>query len=193
VTSAPVRTRLIQAGEENLEDVLIVLTSAADWLRERGRDDWASNFDADGWRAEKIRDELNKGNVYLIMWDRHPLATATITDWADPDFAHGWPDGPGDALYVMRLAKARLARKLELPPLGASLIEFAIMLAGERTGTTGRPHSVRLDCSKWNTGLHAYYERLGFKQVGTVDLAHRNSGALFEWRYDPEWRNDASA
>lgn len=188
MTTARVQTQLIRAGEEHLEDVLIVLTSAADWLRERGREDWASSFDADGWRAAKIREELDKGNVYLIMWDRHPLATATITDWADPDFAAGWPDGPDDALYVMRLAKATLARRLDLPPLGRSLIEFAIMEAGRRMGETGRQHRVRLDCSKVNTDLHAYYERLGFERVGTVDLAHRHSGALFEWRYDPDWR-----
>lgn len=180
MTAIEIHTQLVQADVDQLEDVLCVLTSAAHWLREQGRHDWATDFDMDGWRAVKIREELAAGNVYLYMWGRHPLATVTITPWADPDFVAGWPDQTPDALYVMRLAKATLSRRLEVPPLGKALLDFAMDKVEAQAARTGRPHRLRLDCSRTNTDLHAYYERHGFRRVGEVSVPGRRSGALFE-------------
>lgn len=181
-----IETRLVQASPDDLEDVLCVLSDAARWLMNKGIDNqWPPVFEETDHRAEKLRHEAAKGNVHVVYWDHHPLATVTVTDWADPDFAAGWPDGPGDALYIMRLATTQLARNLGLT-LGTNMIEHAIF----RAGIAG-VSKIRLDCSKRNAGLHNYYERHNFRRVGTVDAPGRRSGALFEWRYDPDWRSHA--
>jgi ribosomal protein S18 acetylase RimI-like enzyme len=112
-----------------------------------------------------------------VWFDRFPIATATITTWADPDFAHAWPSGAGDAVYVMRLAVTTTARQLARggPGFGSQLLDFAEYVARQRG--LGR---VRLDCSRENTDLHFYYLRHGFRPMGRVDVPGRRSGALFE-------------
>lgn len=188
MTASPlVQTRLVTVRPDDLEDVLCVLSDAARWLINKGvEDQWPSVFEETDHRADKLRAEAAKGNVKIVYWDHHPLATVTVTDWADPDFAAGWPDGSGDALYVMRLATTQVARNLGLH-LGRDLLDYARFVAGTR----GVP-KVRLDCSKANTGLHDYYLGENFERVGTVDAPGRRSGALFEWRYDPGWRTHAT-
>lgn len=172
------RPDLVRAGAEEFEDVLCVLSDAAAWLRRKGiEDQWPPTFEENDHRAVKLRQELDKGNVWLARWDGHPLATVTITDWADPDFAEGWPTPTTDALYVMRLATTVAARNMGLR-LGARLLEHAVLQAVQECR-----YRVRLDCSKRNTELHRYYEANGFRRVGTVDLPTRRSGALFEWTY----------
>jgi ribosomal protein S18 acetylase RimI-like enzyme len=173
-----VRLEIVDPG--HIGDVLDVLTDAAQWLHQRGIDDqWPLRFVDDDYRAARIRDEANRGNVFLV---RHPcglaVATATITDWADPDFVDGWPDGPGDAVYVMRLGVTRFGRESR-PGLGALLLLHAM-----RTAQAREANAVRLDCSKTNTALHRYYERQGFRRVATVDVPNRRSGALFERSLD---------
>lgn len=189
-TAPPVR--LVRVHPQKIEDVLFVLSDAASWLIEdKGIDNqWPAKFAADNRRATKLREEAEQGNVRLMCWQNTPLATATFTDWADPDFAHAWPDGPENAVYVIRLAVTRLARAMGLR-LGEKLLDLAAQEAGERTDETGAHHAVRLDCSRVNTALHAYYERCGFTRVGTVDVPGRRSGALFERPYDPAWRASA--
>jgi ribosomal protein S18 acetylase RimI-like enzyme len=175
------RIRLTIATPDQFEDVLAVLNSAAAWLIRNGHEDqWPTVFEHQGWRADKIRDQLAAGNVVLVWFDRFPIATVTLTTWADPDFAHAWPSGPGDALYVLRLAVTDTARKLTRggPGIGAQLLDFAEYVARQRG--LGR---VRLDCSRDNLELHFYYLRHGFKTMGVVPVEqapNRRSGALFE-------------
>lgn len=49
-------------------------------------------------------------------------------------------------------------------------------------GSDPKRHCLRLDCAKHNARLRTYYDAHGFTHVRTVDLAHRESGALFERR-----------
>lgn len=159
-----------------IEDVLCVLDAAARWLNERGIEQWPVSFmDNNGWRVDALTREAERGNVFLSRFNGHPIATVTLTDWADPHFAQVWPDGPGDALYLMRLASTQTARNLGLH-MGAMLIDYAKYLCSHR-GLS----KVRLDCSKTNTVLQNYYRDHGFRHVATVDRADRKSGALFEW------------
>jgi RimJ/RimL family protein N-acetyltransferase len=184
MASPTVETTLHRADPLDFEDVLCVLSDAAHWLRTKGiEDQWPPVFEENDHRALKLRHELGKGNVWLVRWENRPVATATITEWADPDFASGWSSPVTDALYVMRLATTQVARNLGLR-LGHRLLDHAVFETGKASKT-----KVRLDCSKRNTALHAYYEDYGFRRVGTVDVSGRRSGALFEWNYDPNWRN----
>lgn len=169
---------LTRVHPDRIGDVVAVLDDAARWLTERGIEQWPGQFsDNGGHRITKLVAEARAGNVWLVSLGARPVATATITDWADPDFAAAWPGGPGGALYVCRLATTQTGRDIakDGPGLGARLLDFADHLArGRRVGR------LRLDCSRTNSRLHSYYLRQGFKPMGVVEVAGRRSGALFE-------------
>ena len=114
---------LRQASAEDLPVVFALLNDAAEWLASRGIDQWPARFERDGeWRAERIEKYVADGYVYIASDDRGYVATITLSPHADPDFAHGWPDGPGDALYVYRMATMRRAAGRNL---GARLLDWA--------------------------------------------------------------------
>ncbi|WMD09793.1 MULTISPECIES: N-acetyltransferase [unclassified Streptomyces] len=87
----------------------------------------------------------------------------------DRDF---WTDAdrPESALYLYKLIVAREASGRHL---GTRVIDWMSRLAA----LEGRQW-VRIDTWRTNTGLHTYYERLGFKHVRTEAPAHRRSGWL---------------
>lgn len=179
--------RLEQATTGTVGDVLAVLSDAALWLRvDKGiTDQWPPVFVAGGHRATQLAEEAGQGRVHLVYRAGVPLATVTVTPWCDPDFAHGWPDTDGDALYVLRLAVTRTARAEGLE-LGTALLEYAADLAAEQG-----VRRLRLDCSRTNTALHRYYERRGFHRVGEVAAPGRRSGALFERTVPESVRGEA--
>lgn len=167
--------RLVRATPAMLPDVLSVLSDAARWLRvEKRIRQWPMLFAPGERRAVQLAGEAERGHVWLVYRDDTPLATVTVTPWCDPDFAHGWPGGPADALYVLRLAATTAARREHLQ-LGAALLEHAADVAAARGVSR-----LRLDCPRNNPRLHTYYEQHGFTRAGEVVVAHRRSGALFE-------------
>lgn len=163
----------------DMTDVQFVLDDVAGWLAGKGIDQWPTHFSEDGGRRMvQLRAEAERGHVYLARYGDQPMGTVTVTDWADPDFSAAWPGGPGDARYVMRLASRRVARALREPGatnLGALLLN----IAGGVTLLENARY-LRLDCSRTNTRLHAYYEQAGFRPAGTVRVPGRRSGALFQ-------------
>lgn len=168
------RPLLRQATTQDLPTVFGVLNDAALWLDERGIRQWPTYFDRRGWRGERIGGYVDAGWVWIASDPRGAIAVITLSPEADPDFAHGWPDGPDDALYIYRMATVRRARGNDI---GARLVTWA----SDRAAHDGH-RWLRLDCFRTNTQLHAYYERLGFRRVGTVEHATRGSGALFQRR-----------
>lgn len=170
------RSGLIRATPEMLTDVLAVLSDAARWLRvDKGiRNQWPMVFAPGDRRSAQLAAEIEQGHVYVVYRGVEPLATVTVTPWCDPDFARGWPGGPGDALYVLRLAQTRVARR-EGRRLGAHLLGYAVELAA-----SAGMGWVRLDCSRTNVALHRYYQSQGFHQVSDLAVPGRRSGALFQ-------------
>jgi len=164
----------------DMADVQFVLDDVAEWLASKSIDQWPAHFGEEGGRRMvQLRAEAERGHVYLARYGDQPMGTVTVTDWADPDFSAAWPGGAGDARYVMRLASRRAARALREPgaiSLGALLLNIAGGVA-----LLDDVRYLRLDCSRVNTRLHAYYEQAGFRSVGTVRVPGRRSGALFQF------------
>ncbi|GAA0406845.1 hypothetical protein GCM10009530_68840 [Microbispora corallina] len=162
---------LRSAVPDDLPAVLALLADTAHWLDAQGVRQWP----ADGFPAERIEPLIREGVLYLLDDGRGglPAATVALDGHADPEF---WTpaDRPGDALYVHKLA---VSRAHSGQGLGEALLDWA----GLRADAEGR-HWLRLDCSKDNRRLQAYYRDAGFRHVRTVDLPHRASGALFERR-----------
>ncbi|MGH8918309.1 MAG: GNAT family N-acetyltransferase [Actinomycetes bacterium] len=165
---------------DELPIVLALLDDAAAWLQERGIDQWPGSFSRDTtWRIERLQAYLEDGLTYLASDESGPSATFTLSRAADPQFAHGWPDGPGSGGYIFRMAVARRAAGHDI---GGKLLDWA---AAEVT-RWGRPW-LRLDIHRKNKTLREYYERHGFTTVAevtapdlTVPGRTRGSGTLMQ-------------
>ncbi|EEP71784.1 acetyltransferase [Micromonospora sp. ATCC 39149] len=174
------------AHEEELSIVLSILDDAAEWLHRQGIDQWPASFSRDAtWRTDRIRAYIRQGCTYLV---REPggtaVATFTLTPGADPQFAHGWPDGPDVGGYVFRMAVRRSAAGQDL---GSRILDWA----GREVWRWGRKW-LRVDVHRHNPELQAYYEGLGFTRVAEViapDLSTpgriRGSGTLMQRPAEP--------
>jgi GNAT superfamily N-acetyltransferase len=159
-----------QADLTDLDAVVRLLHGAYDWLVARGiTDQWADRFPRSG-----VRDRIERGEVYVAFDQDRPIGTFTLDFRPDPEL---WDEPPDEAGYVHRLV---VAREYAGRDLGGWLLDCA----GQLVAATGREW-LRLDCAKHNSGLHDYYRRHGFAHLRTVDLPHRQSGALFERRAAP--------
>jgi GNAT superfamily N-acetyltransferase len=144
---------------------------ARGWLQARGSDQWSTVRHTDPESPRSLEAGIRRGEVWVWRSGPDIVATATLDDFADPEF---WTadDAPKDALYIHRMIVSRAAAGNDL---GSGILDWAT----RRTVRAGR-HWVRLDAWRSNAALHAYYLRHGFERVRTVDLPHRGSGALFQ-------------
>ncbi|MFG2848289.1 GNAT family N-acetyltransferase [Kitasatospora sp. NPDC048296] len=154
------------ATPDELPMVEGLLIGAGEWLAALGSDQW--QFPP---RRERLLDSMSRGECFLALRDGSPVGTLTVDEQADPEF---WESGdePEAALYVHRMA---IARDVAGQAVGARMLDWA----AARAAAAGKPR-LRLDAWKTNPGLHRYYQGQGFTLVRTVDLPHRQSGALFE-------------
>lgn len=157
-------TTIRLATRDDLADVLDLLNAAASWLHAKGLDQWPDGFD-----SERIGPMIDRSEVFIACNGPTPVATVTVTDAGDPDF---WT---ADELAEPSHYIAKLAVSRDHTGLGELLLRWTVDRAA-RTGVRW----VRLDAWKTNPGLHAFYERAGWKHLRTVDLPHRRSGALFQ-------------
>lgn len=153
-----------RAEPSDLEAAVMVITEVSAWLAAK---DISWLIDFPGPFPERIA----MGEVFLAYLEDWDTLAATFSLGREPD-VELWDGYPGQACYVHRLA---VVRKFARRGIGATLLD----LAGHLTAAEDLP-LLRLDCHKNNLLLQNYYRRQGFDHLGTVDLPHRISGALFE-------------
>ncbi|MFI8868515.1 GNAT family N-acetyltransferase [Streptomyces sp. NPDC053707] len=143
-------------------------TEAETWLGTKGTDQW-SDPETGGKAITKWRASIDEGRAWVVVTDDGEVLATVSRGPVDRDF---WTDDdhPESALYLYKLIVARQAAGRQL---GARLVDWASNLAAME----GRDW-VRIDTWRTNGGLHAYYERLGFKHVRTENPSHRRSGWL---------------
>ncbi|GAA0321207.1 hypothetical protein GCM10009540_46120 [Streptomyces turgidiscabies] len=143
-------------------------TEAEGWLHTKGTDQWSDP--ETGERAiGKWRASIDEGRAWVVV-NEHGTVLATVSRGpVDRDF---WTDTdrPESGLYLYKLMVAREASGRNL---GTRVIDWMSRLAALEGRTW-----VRIDTWRTNTGLHAYYERLGFHHVRTEAPSHRRSGWL---------------
>lgn len=149
-----------QAKDADLPAVLAMLDEAAAWLDDKGIRQWPAKFsDVNDWRRARIESYISAGHTWMASINDRVAATFTLGE-ADPDYAHGWPDGPETGLYIFRMAVTRSWSGCDL---GGRILDWASVRAAEH----GRQW-LRLDCHRENPGIQAYYEHRGFSRVATL-------------------------
>ena len=160
---------LRRATLSDLPDVLALLGARANWLRERGLDQWQLRDPARDTEAS-----IGRGDAWVLAAEFRSVATITMTTSADADF---WTPADRDepAIYVSKLATALDASGRGI---GTVLIDGANNYAARR----GIPR-LRWDVWRSNRDLQAYYTKVGGTHLRTVEIEGRSSGALFEMAY----------
>jgi hypothetical protein len=158
----------------SIGDMMIVIRlidEAAEWLRQKGTDQWARPWPNMAGRDSRILASLSQGKTWIGWQDRTPAATIT----ADRDDDPYWPDDlrRDPAVYVHRLI---VSRPFKGAGLGAALLDWA---GGNARNDYG---AVWIRVSAWttNTALHAYYRRQGFLPCGSHPDDGYPSAARFQ-------------
>ena len=143
-------------------------SEAEGWLRTKGTDQWSDP--ETGERAiAKWHTNIDEGRAWVVVGEGDQVLGTVSRGAVDRDF---WRDAdhPETAVYLYKLIVAREASGRHL---GIRVIDWMSRLAALEGRTW-----VRIDTWRTNTGLHSYYERLGFKHVRTEAPPHRRSGWL---------------
>ncbi|MFC9623627.1 GNAT family N-acetyltransferase [Streptomyces sp. NPDC056930] len=143
-------------------------TEAESWLGTKGTDQW-SDPETGTKAITKWRASIDEGRAWVVEGEAGAILATVSRGPVDRDF---WTDDdcPETALYLYKLIVSRSAAGRRL---GERIIDWTSRLAA----IEGRDW-VRIDTWRTNTGLHAYYERLGFRHVRTEAPSHRLSGWL---------------
>ncbi|MFI2298279.1 GNAT family N-acetyltransferase [Actinacidiphila glaucinigra] len=156
------------AAAEDVPALLALRAEAEGWLRSKGTDQWSDP--ETGERAiSKWRASIDEGRAWVVVGEHEEVLATVSRGPVDRDF---WTDAdhPETALYLYKLIVSRGASGRQL---GTRVIDWMSRLAS----LEGRSW-VRIDTWRTNTGLHSYYEGLGFRHVRTEEPANRRSGWL---------------
>lgn len=162
---------LRQAEPADLELIVRWRRDAADWLAEKGSDQWSdAGLDPQAFR-DRVGQSIDAGETWMACTDDGtPVGTIALDQWADDGL---WSeDTLRRSLVIHRMI---LDRSAAGQGVGQAMLEHAEELAAQR----GLDWLI-LDAWTTNTGLHAYYQRHGFEHVRTV--REMPSGALFQRR-----------
>lgn len=163
--------KLANARPEHVQLLVDFRTEAAEWLADRGIDQWQKPWPSQQGLVDDIAHSVAAGETWILWDDGNPVATITLDDTPNPGL---WTptELAEPALYGH---KAIVGRAYAGQGIGAELLDWA----GTRAAHMGR-HWLRLDAWTTNTELHRYYERLGFVHVRTVERIDNPSGALYQ-------------
>jgi GNAT superfamily N-acetyltransferase len=162
-----------------------LVVEAAEWLRGKNTDQWATPWPSAIGRDKRIEDDVRAGRSW-IAWDGD-VGVGTITlDVKFPVDAAKNPVWPAHrleevALYVHRVVVRRCYSGNRI---GAGLLDWA---SGKAESLIGKP-LLRIDVWTNNKDLHGYYESKGFTPCGVraeAELPDYPARALFERRTSP--------
>ena len=148
---------LIKAAESDLRDLYSLYRKAAEKMKQDGLNQWNWGI----YPTEKmIRDDVERGEMYLIREDGVPAAAIALSEVQDPEYAEvPWTGGthPG---FFHRLAVSPL---LQGTGIGGEMLDQAVRIL-ESAGCD----CIRCDTNFENKRALRLYEKKGFRKCGTV-------------------------
>jgi GNAT superfamily N-acetyltransferase len=163
------------------DDVRGLVREAAEWLRDsKDTDQWTRPWPDQLGQSQRIRNDLLRGQTWLVWDDTTAAATITIgtEESVGADDQPVWPAHKRHelALYIRRLVVSRSYAGLGL---GAALMNWAAAVANREHGA----RLIRIAAWTTNLHLHAYLEGQGFTRSEGMDpreLSDYPAQALFE-------------
>lgn len=161
---------MAKAQASDLDVYIDLLETVAEWLHSRELSPLPKGIYRDS--MDYYADSIARGEVYLAYLERTLTGALRLV----PNDGIVWPLVSADtALYLENLLVSRVWSHLGL---GREMLTWAERQAAMR----GKTH-LRLDCFAENTFLQAYYERLGYAEMGQVN-ARYPFGILRLQRYE---------
>lgn len=165
----------IRRGTTGDADTIIgLIDEAADWLRGKGTDQWATPWPDRTARDRRVRRGLRNGHTWIAEANGRPIATITYRPHGNRKL---WTrkEDQTPAVYVSRLIVTRSAAGLSV---GTAMIDWA----AARAMRDWNAQWIRIDVWTTNVALHNYYEKRGFRRLRIAQCQAEDypSAALFQ-------------
>ncbi|MCO4851717.1 GNAT family N-acetyltransferase [Bacillus vallismortis] len=138
---------------EDAESITGLLVRTAEWLRDRGSNQWSGLLE--GQDTHDIAGSIENGHVFVFKKDEELAAVVMLlpepSEW---DRTLWGDDGHETSIYLHRLA---VSRRFAGQGLGGRILHWA------ETGIDYPEKTrIRLDCVADNDALHSFYRRMGY-------------------------------
>lgn len=156
------------AGQEDADLICQMLVEAAEWMISQGIFQWTP----EQFTKEEILSYFEYREIYILYAHLEPAAMFTLQQ-SDPDY---W--GMRNSKGYNYLHRLTVRRAFSSSGLGAHIVEWASI----RTRDIGAK-GLRLDCLATNLKLNSFYQRLGFRYMGTALKNGREYNLYEQWEF----------
>ena len=159
-----------KANKEDLENIMKMYKSCVKGMLENGIDQWDDTYP----NTEIINEDLNVGTYYVAEIDGTIIGGVNIDKNQDNTYLTlDWEDKSDSFLVVHRLG---VKEEFWNKKIGKDLMLFTENLVIEKG-----LKSIRLDTYSGNPKAMKFYRRLGYSELGTIDLKpNKNKYFCFE-------------
>jgi len=148
-----------KANKGDLDSIMSMYKSCVKGMIENGIDQWDDTYP----NAEVINKDLNVGTYYVMEMDGVIIGGVNNDRNQDDTYLNlDWEDKSDSFLVVHRLG---VKKEFWNKKIGKDLMLFTEKLVLEKG-----LKSIRLDTYSGNPKAMEFYRRLGYREVGTIDL-----------------------
>ena len=148
-----------KANKTDLDNIMKMYKSCVTGMLKNGIDQWDDSYP----NTEIISEDLNVGTYYVVEMDGTIIGGVNIDKNQDDTYlALDWEDKSDSFLVVHRLG---VKEEFWNKKIGKDLMLFTEKLVIEKG-----LKSIRLDTYSGNTKAMEFYRRIGYSELGTIDL-----------------------
>ena len=148
-----------KANKTDLENIMKMYKSCVKGMLENGINQWDDTYP----NSQIISEDLNVGTYYVAEIDGTIIGGVNIDKNQDDTYlALDWEDKSDSFLVVHRLG---VKEEFWNKKIGKYLMLFTVKLVIEK-----ELKSIRLDTYSGNPKAMEFYRRLGYAEIGTIDL-----------------------
>jgi len=154
----------------DLNSIMKMYKSCVEGMIKNGIDQWDSSYP----NSEVIQEDIKNGTYFIGKIEGEIVGGINIDNKQDPTYSDiDWEDTSDSFLVVHRLG---VKQELWNKKIGKDLMLFTERLVIEKN-----LKSIRLDTYSGNPKAMEFYRRLGYKELGTIDLKpNKNKYHCFE-------------
>ena len=159
-----------KANKTDLDNIMLMYKSCVKGMLTNDIDQWDDTYP----NSEIISQDLNVGTYYVAEVNEEIIGGINIDQKQDKTYLEiDWEDTSNSFLVVHRLG---VKEEFWNKKIGKDLMLFAEKLVEER-----RLKSIRLDTYSGNPKAMEFYRRLGYTELGTINLKpNKNEYYCFE-------------